>query len=113
MNASNLRSTITWPHTTSGRVSVGFGSAFAAMFVWVMLLDPLVGLAVGAETTGLTDSWVTPLLMVGFVDVAAVAGVVAWWRGERAAIAQIVLWASVALGALWTVIVVGSFLGDR
>lgn len=101
-----------WPTTTTGRVSLSLAAAFAALFAWVMFLDPLVGAMMGQETTGITDSWVTPLVMVVLVDAAAVLGAVARWRGERTPLAQVVMWVSAAIGALWTVIVVGTFLAD-
>lgn len=101
------------PSTTAGRVSIGLALAFAALFAWVMFLDPLVGLFIGKETTGLTDSWVTPLVMVILVDAAAVAGVLARRAGERTVLAQVVMWISIVTGALWTLIVVGTFLADR
>jgi hypothetical protein len=101
-----------YPDTVTGRVSVALAAGFGALFAWVMFLDPLVGALMGQETTGITDSWLTPLLMVLLVDAAAVTGAVAYRAGERHIVAQVALWVSLPTGALWTLIVVGTFLGS-
>lgn len=101
-----------YPDTVPGRVSVALAAGFGALFAWVMVLDPLVGALIGQETTGVTDSWLTPLVMVLLVDAAAVTGVVAHRAGERHIVAQVALWVSLPLGALWTLIVAGTFIGN-
>ena len=108
MPFTNVRTV--WPTTWWGQVSVAFGAAFAAMFLWVIFLDPVVRLVTGRDTAGLTDTWVTPLAMVALVDAAAVTAIVAWRHGERAVLGQAVLWGSVALAVLWTGVIVGSLL---
>ena len=101
-----------WPTTASGRVSLAFAAAFVATVLWEALLGPLVGVLTGEDRTGPTDSWFVPLAMVVLVDLAVLAGVVARVRGERTVVAWVVLWASAAAGALWTIVVVGTFLSD-
>lgn len=52
--------------------------------------------------------------MTVLVDAAAVAGLMAWRRGERGergVIPQVLTWGCLAMGVLWTVIVVGEVLG--
>ena len=51
--------------------------------------------------------------MVLLVDAAAVAGLVARHRGERALLAQLVCWGSLVLAVLWTGIIGASFLTGR
>ena len=80
-------------------MSVALAAAFGALFAWVMFLDPLVGALIGLETTGITDSWLTPLLMVLLVDAAVVTGVVAYRACERHTLAQVALWVSLPTAA--------------
>ena len=100
-----------WATTTLGGVTLALGGLFTALFAWVMFLDPVVGFLTGQETTGLLDSWLTPLVMVVLVDGAAVCGLVARHRGEQGVIAQVLTWLSLGTGVLWTVIVTGTFVG--
>jgi hypothetical protein len=76
-------------------------------------VDPLVRSVTGRDPDGLLDAWLAPLAMVALADAAAVSGVLARVRGERAAVARVVLWASVVVGLLWTTVVLGTFLVDR
>lgn len=101
-----------WPTTTAGGVTVALAAAFGALFVWVMGLAALVDWALSdIGATGWLDSWVTPVVMTVLVDAAAVAALVAWRRGDRGVLPQVLLWACLAMGALWTFIVVGEVLG--
>lgn len=101
------------PTTGAGRVSLALATGFSVLFVWVMLLDPVVGALVGQDPTPLDGSWLPALLLVLLVDGAAVAGLVGRHRGERAVLGQVVLWGSVVLAVLWTAVIGGSFLGSR
>ena len=102
-----------WPTTVTGQVSAALAATFGAMFVWVMLLEPVAKVLTGRDPDGLADAWLTPLAMVAIVDAAAVTGIVARLRGERATVARVVLWASVVVGLVWTTTVVGTLLTDR
>jgi hypothetical protein len=101
------------PTTAAGRLSLALVAAFSALFAWVMLLDPVVGALVGQDPTPLHGSWLPALFMVLLVDAAAVAGLVARHRGERALLAQVVCWGSLVLAVLWTGIIGTSFLTGR
>ena len=101
-----------WATTATGWVSVALAGAFGALFVWVMGLAALADWVLGdVGATGWLDSWVTPVVMTVLVDAAAVVGLVAWRRGERGVIPQVLMWVCLAMGLMWTFIVVGEVLG--
>lgn len=101
-----------WATTMAGRVAIALAGAFGALFVWVMGLAALVDwMLPGLGATGWLDSWVTPVVMTVLIDAAAVAGLVAWRRGERGVIAQVLTWVCLVMGVMWTLIVVGETVG--
>ena len=93
---------------------LALGGAFALLFAWVMVVAALVDWVLpGLGVTGWLDSWVTPLVMTVLVDAAAASGVVAWRRGERGVVPQVLMWGCLAMGVMWTLIVVGTFIGGE
>jgi hypothetical protein len=104
-----------WLATTrAGTVTTVLGGAFVLLFAWVMVLAAVVDWVLpGLGAMGWLDSWVTPLVMTVLVDAAAVAGVVAWRRGERAVVPLVLMWGCLAMGVMWTLIVVGTLLGGE
>jgi len=89
----------TWPTSGAGRAAVVV-AALAVIFIVLLLFAlPMIGAVLGMELVpGILNTWLSPLIVVTLTWVVAVLSLIAWRRGDRSVVGQVILILSLAGG---------------
>ena len=91
----------TWPASSPGRAAM-VGATLAAIFIVLVLFAlPMIGEVLGMELVpGILNTWLSPLIVLALTWVVAVLSLIAWRRGDRSVVGQVILILSLAGGTL-------------
>ena len=89
----------TWPTSGAGRAAVVVAALAAIFIVLVLFALPMIGEVLGMELVpGILNTWLSPLIVVTLTWVVAVLSLIAWRRGDRSVVGQVILILSLAGG---------------
>ena len=76
------------------------GATLAAIFIVLVLFAlPMIGEVLGMELVpGILNTWLSPLIVLVLTWVVAVLSLIAWRRGDRSVVGQVILILSLAGG---------------
>jgi hypothetical protein len=91
------------------------GAALAnALIVVILFALPMIGEVLGMELVpGILNTWLSPLILLAIAGGVAVLSLIAWRRGDRSVVGQMVLILSLAGGTLLAFDVVLEALAGR
>ena len=89
----------TWPASGVGRAAM-VGATLAAVFIVLVLFAlPMIDAVLGMELVpGILNTWLLPVIVNALTWVVAVLSLIAWRRGDRSVVGQVILILSLAGG---------------
>jgi hypothetical protein len=91
------------------------GAALAAVFIVLVLFAlPMMGEVLGMELVpGILNTWLSPVIVLALTLVVAVLSLIAWRRGDRSVVGQVILILSLTGGTLLVLDVVLEAIAGR
>jgi hypothetical protein len=91
------------------------GAALAAVFIVLVLFAlPMIGEVLGMELVpGSLNTWLSPVIVLALTWVVAVLSLIAWRRGDRSVVGQVILILSLTGGTLLVLDVVLEAIAGR
>ena len=90
-----------WPRSVTGRSALVVAALEGVAIGLVLFVLPMIGEVLAVDLLPeILNTWVAPLLLVAVTSVVAALSVVAWRRGDRSTVGQVVMIVSLVGGAL-------------
>ena len=104
----------TWPRSGAGRAALIVAALVGVFIVLILFALPMLGEVLEVELLpGILNTWLSPLILIVMTGVVAVLSLVAWRRGDRSVVGQVVMILSLAGGAFLAFDVVLETLAGR
>jgi hypothetical protein len=104
----------TWPTSGAGRAALVVAALVASFIVLLLFALPMIGEVLGMELLpGILNTWLSPLILLALTWVVAALSLIAWRRGDRSVVGQVILILSLAGGTLLALDVVLEAIAGR